>query len=384
MGSRTELVGRLVLPDSIVAGRLVVEGDRIAAVEPDGASLPGSAAPVGSRSVGSVIVPGFIDIHVHGWGGHDAMDGPAALSGMARALARRGVTAFLPTAVTAPIATLQRFAADVRGWRPVAPPVGAQPLGLNLEGPFLNPERKGAHRPEHLRHPVDVSEADLEPLRDGLRVITVAPELPGALELITGLAADGVVVSLGHSAASFAEARAGYAAGARSTTHLFNAMTGIGHREPGLALAALLDDAVWTELIADGHHVDVALWPLITRMKPRDRLVLVSDALSVAGTSVSSGSLGGLDILVQGDRVTLADGTTLAGSVLALDTAVRNLAAAGSTLVDAVVAASTAPADLLGETDRGRLTVGARADLVELDEELAVRRVMIGGTWIDA
>ena len=159
-------------------------------------------------------------------------------------------------------------------------------------------------------------------------------------------------------------------------------MTGIGHREPGLALAALLDDAAWTELIADGHHVDVALWPLITRMKPRDRLLLVSDALSVAGTSVSSGSLGGLDILVHGDRVTLTDGTTLAGSVLALDTAVRNLAAAGSTLVDAVVAASTAPADLLGETDRGRLTVGARADLVELDEELAVRRVMIGGAWI--
>jgi N-acetylglucosamine-6-phosphate deacetylase len=161
-------------------------------------------------------------------------------------------------------------------------------------------------------------------------------------------------------------------------------MTGIGHREPGLALAALLEDEAWAELIADGHHVDGALWPLITRMKPRVRLLLVSDALSVAGTSASSGSIGGLEILVHGDRVTLADGTTLAGSVLALDTAVRNLVAAGSTLEDAILAASTAPADLLGETDRGRLVVGARADLVELDDELVVRRVMIGGTWIDA
>jgi N-acetylglucosamine-6-phosphate deacetylase len=371
MGSRTELVGRLVLSDAIVPGRIVVEDDRIAAVE------PGSWG-----TSGSLIAPGFIDVHVHGWGGHDAMGGPAALSGMARALGRRGVTAFLPTAVTAPVATLQRFAADVRGWRPQAPADGAQPVGLNLEGPFLNPERKGAHRAEHLRSPAEVSAADLEPLRDGLRVITIAPELTGALELIGALASAGVVVSLGHSAASFAEARAGYAAGARSTTHLFNAMSGISHRGPGLALAALLEDGAWTELIADGHHVDPALWPLITRMKPRGRLLLVSDALALAGTAATSGSIGGLDVLVQGDRVTLADGTTLAGSVLALDTAVRKVVAAGSTLVDAVVAASTAPADLLGEADRGRLAEGARADLVELDEDLAVRRVMIGGAWI--
>jgi N-acetylglucosamine-6-phosphate deacetylase len=260
----------------------------------------------------------------------------------------------------------------------------SQPLGLNLEGPFLNPERKGAHRPEHLRRPVDIPVSDLEPLRDGLRVITIAPELPGALELVAALAAEGVIVSLGHSAASFLEARAGYAAGARSTTHLFNAMSGVSHRDPGLALAALIDDGVWTELIADGHHVDAAVWALIRRMKPRDRLLLVSDALSMAGTDAVSGSIGGLEVLVHGDRVTLADGTTLAGSVLALDTAVRNLVSAGSPLVEAVLAASTAPADLLGESGRGRLAVGARADLVELSEELEVRRVMIGGAWLDA
>jgi N-acetylglucosamine-6-phosphate deacetylase len=352
-------------------GRVAIEDDRIAAVTPD---------DIGAT--GPFVTPGFIDVHVHGWGGHDAMGGPEALSGMARALARHGVTAFLPTAVTAPIATLHRFAADVRDWMRDPPPDGAQPLGSNLEGPFLSPRRKGAHRPEHLRPPSAVSEVDLAPLRDGLRVITIAPELPGAIELIAALAAEGVIVSLGHSEATVAEARAGYAAGARSTTHLFNAMSGVAHRQPGLAVAALLDDAAWTELIADGHHVDAELWPLIRRLKPRDRLLLVSDALALAGTGATSGSIGGLNVLVDGDRVTLADGTTLAGSVLALDSAVRNVVAAGSSLVDAVVAASTAPAELLGDRERGRIDVGRRADLVELHDDLSLRRVMVGGAWL--
>ena len=160
-------------------------------------------------------------------------------------------------------------------------------------------------------------------------------------------------------------------------------MSGVTHRGPGLALAALLEDEAWAELIADGHHVDVALWPLITRLKPRGRLLLVSDAIELAGTGATTGSLGGLQVRVDGDRVTLLDGSTLAGSVLALDGAVRNLVAGGSTLVDAVMAASTAPADLLGEHDRGRLAEALRADLVELDESLMVRRVMIGGAWVD-
>jgi N-acetylglucosamine-6-phosphate deacetylase len=371
--TRAEVVGRLILPDRVMPGRLAIEGDRIAAIEPDDAA-----------TTGPFVAPGFIDIHVHGWGGHDAMGGPAALSGMAWALARHGVTAFLPTAVTAPIASLQRFAADVRDWMRDPPRDGAQPLGSNLEGPFLSHARKGAHEPAHLRHPVDVPAADLEPLREGLRVITIAPELPGALELIAALAADGVAVSLGHSEATVAEARAGYAAGARSTTHLFNAMSGVAHRQPGLAVAALLEDEAWTELIADGHHVDAALWPLIVRLKPRERLLLVSDALALAGTAATSGSVGALRVLVHGDRVTLDDGTTLAGSVLALDTAVRNLVASGSSLVDAVVAASTAPAELLRDGDRGCLAGGRRADLVELDGDLRVRRVMLEGTWLDA
>jgi N-acetylglucosamine-6-phosphate deacetylase len=229
--------------------------------------------------------------------------------------------------------------------------------------------------------PAAVAPDELAPLLDGLRIVTVAPELPGAIELIGRLRAEGVAPSLGHSEASVEEAVAGFAAGAMTTTHLFNAMRGVHHRQPGLAVAALLDDEVFVELIADGIHVHPALWPLITRLKPSGRLVLVSDALPLAGTGQGHGRVGGLEVDVAGDRATLAGTDTLAGSVIALDTAVRNLVTAGVPLPDAVAAASGNPLALLGVTDRGRLAAGQRADLVELDEELRVRRVMRGGVW---
>ncbi len=188
--------------------------------------------------------------------------------------------------------------------------------------------------------------------------------------------------SVGHSAATVEEARDGYRAGARSTTHLFNAMSGIDHRSPGVAVAALLDDEAYVELIADGIHVDRALWPLVARLKPADRLVLVSDAVALAGTGDGRGRIGGLDVEVVGERVTLSGTTTLAGSVIALDNAVRQLVASGVALPAAVAAASANPLALLGVTDRGRIAVGQRADLVELDDGLEVRRVMRGGAWI--
>ena len=364
---------RLVLDDQVRRGRLTIEDGRIAAIELDDDAT--DADPY--------LAPGFVDVHVHGWGGHDAMGDRAALDGMARALLRRGVTSFLPTAVTAPLEELTAFAGRVRGWLADAPPDGAEPLGFNLEGPFLAAARRGAHDPASLRDPADVPDDTLEALVDGLRLITIAPELPGALACIGWFQERGVAVSLGHSAATIDEARAGYAAGARSTTHLFNAMSGLDHRAPGLALAALLDDAVFVELIADGVHVDPSLWPLITRLKPVERLLLVSDAVALAGIGDGQGWIGGLAVEVRGERVTLAGTTTLAGSVLALDTAVRNLVASGVSLPAAVAAASRDPLELLGVSDRGRLAVGQRADLVELDAGLVVRRVMRAGTWID-
>jgi N-acetylglucosamine-6-phosphate deacetylase len=367
------VAGRLVLDDQVAPGWIEIEDGEIVGVELD--------PRAGDRA--ALIAPGFVDLHVHGWGGHDAMGGPKALDGMARQLLRHGVTSFLPTAVSAPFDVLTAFCDDVRAWVPVAPADGAEPLGFNLEGPFLAPARRGAHDPHALAVPAEVDVSALEALLVGLRVMTVAPELPGSLELIAWLAERGIAVSLGHSAASFDQARAGYDAGARSTTHLFNAMTGVDHRAPGLAVAALLADAVAVELIADGIHVAPAVWPLISRLKPPDRMLLVSDAIALAGTGDGRGRLGGLDVEVVGGRATLAGTDTLAGSVIALDSAVRNLVGSGMPLPGAVAAAGRNPLALLGVSDRGRIAVGQQADVVELGDDLGVRRVMRRGEWFD-
>ena len=372
--TQTVLRGRLVLEDSVVSGRVVVEDEHIAAVE----FADGSASDAG----GPFIAPGFVDVHVHGWGGHDAMGDLAALDGMAQRLLRRGVTGFLPTGVTAPLDELVAFADRVRAWRPAAPADGAEPLGFNLEGPFLAEARRGAHDEHALIAPADAPPAVLEELADGLQIMTVAPELPGAIDLIRWLADRSIVASIGHSTATYQVAREALDAGARSTTHLFNAMSGIDHRSPGVALAALLDDDTYTELIADGIHVASPVWQLIDRVKPPDRLLLVSDAVAMAGTNAVRGRIGKLDCEVAGGRVVLAGTTTLAGSAIALDDAVRNLVRAGFSLPAAVAAASRNPLGLLGFDDRGRIEVGQRADLVELTADLAVHGVMRAGHWV--
>jgi len=366
--------GRLVLRDEVMPGRLRLEDGLIAAIEPDDA-----------EAGGPFVAPGLIDVHVHGWGGHDCTGDAEALSGMARALLRQGITSFLPTAPSLPEQEIPRFAARVREWMPVAPADGAEPRGFNLEGPFIAPARKGAHDPALLRTPANIDPDVVDASLDGLRIMTIAPELPGALALIERLAGLGIVPSMGHSAATLDEARAGYrAAGtttAKTTTHLFNAMTGVDHRLPGLAVAALTDDDAYVELVADGFHVHPALWPIILRCKPAGRLILVSDAMSLAGMGDGPGSIGGLDVVVRDGRVTLTGTDTLAGSVIAINMAVRNLAGAGVPLPVAVAAASSSPAALLGVVDRGRIEVGRRADLVELDDDYQVRRVARAGEW---
>src|SRR4051812_36098078 len=252
---REEIRGRLVLDDRVVVGRVRIRDGQIAAVDLEESVDASTAHPF--------LAPGFVDLHVHGWAGHDAMGTADALTEMSRGLARRGVTSFLPTAVSAPLEALAAFADRARGWLPHAPVDGAEPLGFNLEGPFLADSRRGAHAAAHLMAPADAAESLLEPLLDGLRLITIAPELPGAIDLIRRLCGRGVAVSIGHSAATFEEARAGYAAGGTSTTHLFNAMSGLDHRAPGVALAALLEDSAFVELIADEVHVVPAIWPLV-------------------------------------------------------------------------------------------------------------------------
>ncbi len=369
--------GRLVLADEVLPGRVVVEDGWIT----DLATDPGNEA----WGAGPLFAPGLIDVHVHGWGGHDGTGDAAALSGMARALYRRGITSFLPTAPSLPEPEIPRFAARVREWMPEAPVDGAEPLGFNLEGPFIAPARKGAHDPALLRTPANIDPAVIEASLDGLRIMTIAPELPGALALIKRLAGLGIVPSIGHSAATLDEARAGYRAGgttaAKTTTHLFNAMTGVDHRLPGLAVAALTEDDAYVELVADGFHVHPGLWPIILRSKPAGRLVLISDAMSLAGTGDGPGSIGGLDVVVRGGRVTLTGTETLAGSVIAIDMAVRNMVREGVPMPVVIAAASANPAALLGETDRGRIEVGRRAHLIELDDDLYVQRVTRGAGW---
>jgi N-acetylglucosamine-6-phosphate deacetylase len=368
---RSVVTGRLVLEDRVASGRVGVVDGRIDSVDPDDRD----------RGGGPYIAPGYIDLHVHGWGGHDAMGPAKQLDGMARALLGHGVTSFLPTAVTSPLPALAAFADTVRSWMPGAPDDGAAPLGFNLEGPFIADARRGAHNPAWIRDPADTAMPDLEVLLDGLRLATVAPERPGAIELIGWLTSRGVRVSLGHSAATLGQAGAGYDAGAVTTTHLFNAMSGVDHHAPGLAVAALTGDDVYVELIADGQHVDPAIWPIITRTKPPNKVFLVSDAVPLAGTGDGRMTIGGLEIEVRGDRCTMVHGGALAGSVIALDRAVQNLVGSGLPLPYAVAAASANPAALLGLTDRGRIAAGHVADLVELDEALKVRRVMRAGRW---
>ncbi|HET7703607.1 MAG TPA: N-acetylglucosamine-6-phosphate deacetylase [Candidatus Limnocylindrales bacterium] len=371
-----EIRGRLVLDDAVVAGRIVIEGDAIASVDLDD-SRPATDPDL------PYLAPGFVDVHVHGWGGHDAMGDAAALDGMARALLRQGVTSFLPTGVTNSLPVLHAWAERTRAWLQDPPADGALPLGFNIEGPFISQAKKGAHNPALVRDPADVPWSDIEPLVEGLTVMTVAPEIPGGLELIRRLTSLGVRISIGHSNADLAGALAGYDAGGITTTHLFNGMSGIDHRAPGVAVAALARDDAWVELIADGHHVHPALWPIVRRAKPADRVMLISDALSMAGMGDGRLTISGLEVEVKDGRCTLADGSgTLAGSVIALDTAVRNVVRAGSSLPAAVAAASRNPLAMLGVTDRGRLAVGQRADLVELGPDLEVRRVMKAGAWV--
>lgn len=370
---RETVRGRLVLDDHVEPGRIETEGAWIASVEPDS----GAASE-------PYVVPGFVDIHIHGWGGHDAADGADAVAGMARALIAHGVTSFLPTAETLPLERLVGFGEAVRQFRAAPLPDGAEALGFNLEGPCISPRRAGAQNPAHILRPTDLDRDQIEPLFPDLRVWTIAPELHGALDLIQWAADHGVAVSLGHSDATADEAAAGYRAGARTTTHLFNAMSGVDHHAPGLATAALADDSACVELIADGLHVERWLWPMIVRCAAPDRLVLVTDAILPAGAGDGRWVVGGLNVEVRDGACRLVSDGHLAGSTIALDSAIRNLATSGVPLQVAVRAATTNPLELIGVTDRGRLATGQLADLVVLDDGLQVAGVMKRGRWVDA
>jgi N-acetylglucosamine-6-phosphate deacetylase len=297
---------------------------------------------------------------------------------VAAALPRWGVTSWLPTVVTAPPSARAHAMAALAAFDD---PTAAVPLGLHLEGPFLAPERRGAHDPSHLALPSrDVVAAEGWAAAAGVALVTLAPELPGALDVVRTLVARGVTVAAGHSSATAAQAAAALDAGVTYVTHLFNAMAPLHHREPGLAGVALTDERARVGLIADGIHVD----PVVARLAARalgDRLSLVTDAVAALGAGPGAGTLGslGIEVAAADLSVRLPDGT-LAGSTLALDRAVRNAVAfAGLDLAAAVRAVTATPAAVLGLADRGVVAPGAVADLVLLTPEGEVVATVVGG-----
>ncbi len=371
--------GEIITPDrQIEDGVIILHDGRIAAIEEQ---RQVTESPVNTRVIeadGLLVLPGLIDVHVHGGAGSDAMDAtPQALDQMSSFFLKHGVTSYLPTTITnSPEATIQAIE-NVLQYRPSQP--GAHPLGLHLEGPYLCRSHRGAQPAEWLRSP-DPQEYRAWFDAGGIRLITLAPELPGVLDLIREGAGQGIHFSAGHTEASYEQVRQSADAGLDHATHTFNGMTGLHHREPGAVGAALLDERIFCEVIADGIHVHPAVLRLLARLKGVERTVLVTDAMRAAGLEDGVYDLGGQDITVEGGIARTASGS-LAGSTLTLNQAVKNMVQlAGLAIPQAVAMATTTPAASLGLAGQiGSLQPGAQADVILVDEDFQVRLAVIQG-----
>jgi N-acetylglucosamine-6-phosphate deacetylase len=349
-----------VVDGCLLPGDVAVEDGRIAAV--------GLASPHGS----GIAVPGFVDLQVNGFGGVDFLDADA--DGYRRAgdaLLECGVTAYLPTLITSPEEQVLAAMREV-------PLAESRPriLGMHLEGPFLSPSRLGTHEASSRRDP-DVALLDRLLDASSVRLMTLAPELTGADALIDRLLERGVAVSLGHSDATAAQANAAFDRGVRSVTHIFNAMRPFLHRDPGIAGAALARPDVVVAIILDGIHLAPETAQVVFRAAT-DRVALVTDAITAAGVADGSYSFGNLDVQVHDGTVRGPDGV-LAGSVLTMIEAVRNLHELGASLEQAVAAATSTPARVIDAIDIGRLSLGLPADLVVLNDRIEIERVLVGG-----
>ena len=367
---------RLLLGDELVADGWVQIADGVVVASGSGAppSTVTLALPTGT------LAPGLIDVQLNGAFGHDLVSADA--QGWAEVQARlpsTGVTAFVPTFITAAI---DELAAALLRTRPVRAGLrdaaGARDLGVHLEGPFLATGRRGAHRAEHLVDPTASSiDALLQAAAGELLYVTLAPERPGAMAAIAQLRAAGVRVAVGHSDATDAEVRAAADAGATLVTHLYNAQRGLGHRDPGVVGAALTDPRLTAGIIVDLHHV-ASTAVQVAFSAAAGRLMLVTDAVAAMGMPPGSYDLGGVELIVaDGQPPRRADGT-IAGSALRLDVAIANTIACGVDPATALVAATRVPADALGHPELGRLSPGATADLVWLDD-----RWRAAATWVD-
>lgn len=365
------LQGHILSPEGFVRGELVHEDGRVLRLEGEPVTedeVRGGALPI--------VLPGFIDLHVHGGGGHDTMAGGDAVLHLARQHARHGTTALLATTMTAPRAEIEA------ALRAVAPYVdrpidgGARVLGVHLEGPYISPGRLGA-QPDFAATATLDDVLVLHALAP-IRLITIAPELPGHLALIVALRDRGFVVQIGHSAGSYEDGVAALAAGATGFTHLFNAMTGLHHREPGMAGAALAHGR-FAEIIPDLLHVHPGAIHVALRSIPG--LYCVTDSTAAAGMPDGDYRLGRYTVTKCMGGVRLADGT-LAGSTLTMDQALRNLVGLGVSLSEASRRTATLAAEHLGAQDRGHLAVGQWADMVVLNAQLEVQQVWVEGDAI--
>ncbi|MGE3193101.1 MAG: N-acetylglucosamine-6-phosphate deacetylase [Microbacteriaceae bacterium] len=353
---------------------LLLDGDIIAAA--------GSGdAPEATDTIdlqGSVIAPGFIDLHGHGAGGRSYDDGGDALTAALAVHRAHGTTRSVVSIVTNPLAELRERLAEVAALTKADPLV----LGSHLEGPFLARERRGAHNPEFLRDPDPATVDELLDAAAGtLRQVTLAPELPGALDAISRLTGSGVVAAVGHTEADLAQTRAAFDAGARILTHAFNGMSGIHHREPGPVIAAIDDPRVTLELVLDGHHVHPDVAELLFRGAP-GRVALITDSMAAAAAADGDYRLGSLNVTVRDGLAVLSGTSTIAGSTLTQDAALRNaVTLSGLSRVEAVAALTAVPARALGLGSRfGLLESGYAADVVVLDDDLHVATVWAAGS----
>ena len=360
---------RVVTPDGVLHNGFVrVDGDRIAEVGAGRAGEPAAAW----------LVPGFVDMHNHGGGGHTFTTGdPVAARQAAAFHLAHGTTTLLASLVTAPYALM------LAATEAYAPLVASGVLaGIHYEGPYLSRIRGGAQNPAHLREPSTMElEALLETGEDSVRMVTLAPELPGALDAVRLLVACGVVAAVGHTDATYAQTLAAFDAGASVATHLFNGMRPVHHREPGPVLAALGDTRVTTELVADGTHLHDGTLRFAATVAGPERAALITDAMAATGMPDGRYDLGGQAVDVVDGVARLRGSGSIAGSTLTMDAALRHTVSIGLSMVDAVRMAATTPARTLGLTDVGALVAGRRADLVALDTDLAVVGVMRAGTW---
>jgi len=380
---------RILTPDEeINDGVIVVEGSRIAAMgHRDEMRLPPGA--IDFVATGMTVVPGFVDVHIHGAGGHDVMEADArALDRITSTVARHGTTSIVATTVTAPVddtcRSLQGIARYIREHENVEPDrLAAEILCIHLEGPFISKSRRGVHPPDSLARPSVETFGRFLEAADGLvKIVTVAPELPGALELIAAAVAAKVVAAIGHTDADYDHARAAIQAGARHAVHVYNAMRPFEHRDPGVVGAILTDPEVTAEVIADLVHVAGPAIQVLIGTKGFDTVLLVSDGIAATGMADGKYRLGNFEVSVK-DGVARNHEGKLAGSTLTLDRALRNIVAIGVPLQDAVRMATVLPARRIGLAGKkGIIAVGADADLVALTPDLRVAAVMTRGAGL--